>query len=242
MMGDEEFDAFFSVSYSRLVGQLYAITGDWVEAQEVVLEAFVRAWDHRSQFDLEAAPDSWIRTVAWQLAGARRRREREVAGDGDGAAAGTERVRFVEALRRLGEDQRRAVVLHYLCDLGIEDIAAETGVTVEAVRASLARGRAALAVPQDGEHRHEELVEELYDFANRHAHPRLTAQRVREQGDRRRLSRRSATVGGVGALALAGVILVALLAGKPSPPTATPTASHPTGTQAHRVATKLSPS
>ncbi len=82
MMGDEEFDAFFSVSYSRLVGQLYAMTGDWGEAQEVVLEAFVRAWDHRSHFDLEAAPDSWIRTVAWHLAGSRQRREREAAGDG----------------------------------------------------------------------------------------------------------------------------------------------------------------
>jgi RNA polymerase sigma-70 factor (ECF subfamily) len=237
-MGDEEFDAFFSVSYSRLVGQLHALTGDWVEAQEVVLEAFVRAWDHRSHFDLEAAPDSWIRTVAWHLAGSRRRREREAAGDG--ASAGVERVTFVEALRRLGEDQRRAAVLHYLCDLSIEEIAAETGVTVEVVKAGLARARAALAVPHDGEHRYEELVEELYDFANRHAHPRLPARRVREQGDRRRLSRRSATVGGVGALALAGVVLVALLASKPSPPTVSPTASHPTA--AHRVVMKHSPS
>jgi len=238
VMGDEEFDAFFSVSYSRLVGQLYAMTGDWVGAQELVLEAFVRAWDHRSQFDLVAAPDSWIRTVAWHLAGSRRRREREAAGDG--GSAGAERVTFVEALRRLGEDQRCAAVLHYLCDLGIEEIAAETGVAVEAVGAGLARARTALAVAHDGEYRYEELVEELYDFANRHAHPHLTAQQVREQGDRRRLSRRSATVGGVGALALAGVILVALLAGKPSPPTVTPTASHPTGT--HHVVTKRSPS
>lgn len=236
-MGDEEFDAFFSVSYSRLVGQLYASSGDWMEAQEVVLEAFVRAWDHRSHFDLTAAPDSWIRTVAWHLAGSRRRRERDVAGDG--APTGVERVTFVEALRRLGEDQRRVAVLHYLCDLGIEEVAAETGLTVEAVDAGLARARAALAVAHDGEFRSEELVDELYDFANRHAHPRLTAQQVREQGNRRRSTRRSATVGGVGALALAGVILVALLAGKPSPPTVTPIASHPTGTH-HVVVVKHS--
>ena len=240
MMGDEEFDAFFSVSYSRLVGQLYAMTGGWAEAQGVVLEAFVRAWDNRSHFELEAAPDSWILTVAWHLTGSRRRRERDAAGDGGGAPTGAERLEFVEALRRLGEDQRRAIVLHYLCDLGIEEVAAETGVTVDAVRASLSRGRAALSVARDGEHQYGELVEELYDFANRHALPRLTAQQVRERGDRRRLSRRSATVGGVGALALAGVVLVALLAGKPSPPTVAPTASHPTGSQAHRVVTKHS--
>lgn len=239
MMGDEEFDAFYSVSYSRLVGQLYAITGDWAEAQEVVLEAFVRAWDHRSRFDLEAAPDSWIRTVAWHLAGSRRRRGQKPSGDeGLVGSTGAEHVEFVEALRRLGEDQRHVVVLHYLCDLSFEDIAAETGVTIEAVRAGLARGRAALAVARDGELRHEELVGELYDFANRNAHPRLTAQRVREQGDRRRLSRRSATVGGVGVLALAGVVVVALLAGSPAPPRVAPTAGHPTGT--HRVVAKQS--
>ena len=237
MMGDEEFDAFFSVSYSRLVGQLYALTGDWVEAQEVVLEAFVRAWDHRSHFDLAAAPDSGIRTGAWHLVGSRRWREHRASGSG--APEGAERIEFVEALRRIGEDHRRVAVLYYLCDLSVEDIAAETGVTVEAVRASLARGRAAQAVARDGVYQYEELVDELYDFANRHAHPRLSAQRVRGHGDRRRLSRRSATVGGVGALALAGVIVVALLAGKPSPPTVSPTASHPTG--AHRVATKQPP-
>jgi RNA polymerase sigma-70 factor (ECF subfamily) len=234
MMGDEEFDTFYSVSYSRLAGQLYAMTGDWAEARQVVLEAFVRAWDHRSGFDLEAAPDSWVRTVAWHLAGSRRRRGHEQSS----GLAGQEPVRFVEALRRLREDQRHFVVLHYLCDLGVGEIAAETGVTIEAVRAALARGRAALAAARDGELLHEELVGELYDFANRNAHPRLTAQRVREQADRRRLSRRSVAAGGVGVLALAGVVVVALLAGSPAPASVAPTAGHPTG--AHRVAAKQS--
>lgn len=52
---------------------------------------------------------------------------------------------LVEALRQLPEAQRQAVVLHHLCDLSIEQIAAETGSPAGTVKARLSRGRAALA-------------------------------------------------------------------------------------------------
>ncbi len=48
------------------------------------------------------------------------------------------------ALRALPADQRRAVVLHYLADLTVEQVATETGASVSAVTSRLARGRAAL--------------------------------------------------------------------------------------------------
>jgi RNA polymerase sigma-70 factor (ECF subfamily) len=41
--------------------------------------------------------------------------------------------------------QRRAVVLHHLVDLPVEEVAAETGSSVAAVKKQLERGRAALA-------------------------------------------------------------------------------------------------
>ncbi|HET9168038.1 MAG TPA: sigma factor-like helix-turn-helix DNA-binding protein [Actinospica sp.] len=180
-MGDEEFDAFFSVSYSRLVGQLYALTGGWAEARETVLEAFTRAWAHRARFDLQVEADSWIHTVAWNLAGSRRR---------EPGAEEPYRVAFVEALRGLGREQRRAMVLHHLCRRDVADIAAETGVSPAAVRAHLARGRAAVAAASgDGSHSTvERLVDELYDLVNQHAYPRLSPDQVRER------SRRSATI------------------------------------------------
>jgi hypothetical protein len=40
----EEFTSFYAASFPRLVGQLYAMTGDRAEAQDAVQEAFVRAW------------------------------------------------------------------------------------------------------------------------------------------------------------------------------------------------------
>ena len=56
-----------------------------------------------------------------------------------------ERVELVRALQQLPPDQRRAVVLHHLCDMSVRDIAAETGAPIGTVKARLSRGRAALA-------------------------------------------------------------------------------------------------
>jgi RNA polymerase sigma-70 factor (ECF subfamily) len=52
---------------------------------------------------------------------------------------------LVAALKQLPEAQRRAIVLHHLCDLSVEQVAAETDSPTGTVKARLARGRAALA-------------------------------------------------------------------------------------------------
>ena len=57
---------------------------------------------------------------------------------------GPDRVAFVEAMRKVTVEQRRALVLYHLADLTVEQIAAETGVRPGTVKARLARGRAAL--------------------------------------------------------------------------------------------------
>jgi RNA polymerase sigma-70 factor (ECF subfamily) len=51
---------------------------------------------------------------------------------------------IVAALQRLPEEQRRAIVLYHLCDLSVDQVAAETGVPAGTVKARLSRGRAAL--------------------------------------------------------------------------------------------------
>jgi GNAT superfamily N-acetyltransferase len=48
----EEFTSFYAASFSGLVGQLSAMTGDRAEAQDAVQEAFVRAWVHRGQIGI----------------------------------------------------------------------------------------------------------------------------------------------------------------------------------------------
>jgi RNA polymerase sigma-70 factor, ECF subfamily len=148
----EEFASFYAVAFHRLVGQLYAMTGDLAEAQDAVQEAFTRAWARRGKIDRERTPEAWIRVTAWRIASSRWRRARN--GDRLMALAATpelvagpspDHVAFVEALRRIPPEQRRALVLYHLCDLTVDQIAAETGARVSAVKARLARGRAALA-------------------------------------------------------------------------------------------------
>lgn len=50
-MEAEEFDALYTISFSRLVQQIYALIGDRDEAQDCVQEAFARAWSHRRDLD-----------------------------------------------------------------------------------------------------------------------------------------------------------------------------------------------
>lgn len=151
-MSPEEFTEFYAASFARLVGQLYAMTGDRAEAQDAVQEAFVRAWAHRRKLDSNGSPEAWVRATAWRIAVSRWHRARiggllmrsqspPPAADGPGP----EHVALIEALRRLPAEQRRAVVLHHLCDRSVAEIAAETGAPTGTVKARLARGRAALA-------------------------------------------------------------------------------------------------
>lgn len=73
----------------------------------------------------------------------------------------------------------------------------------------------------------DDLVCEVREFANRQARPRLTGEQVRQQGLRRRRTRRSATTAGAGILAVAGAAIVALLAAGHGSATVAPPAGHP---------------
>lgn len=149
-MEAEDFDVFYATSFRRLVGQLYAMTGDFAEAQDCVQEAFVRAWGRRSALD--SGPEAWVRTTAWRLAVSRWRRTRRALGLLDQIpppqpppGPDVTQTALLQALRRIPAAQRRAIVLHHLCDLSVSQVAAETGTPPGTVKARLSRGRAALA-------------------------------------------------------------------------------------------------
>jgi len=73
----EEFTSFYTASFPRLVGQLYAMTGDRAEAQDAVQEAFVRAWVHRGRIEKDRGAEAWVRVTAWRIAASRWRRGQE---------------------------------------------------------------------------------------------------------------------------------------------------------------------
>ena len=113
-MDEREFDDFYTASFQRVTGQVYAMIGDRDEAQECVQEAFVRAWAHRRKLEKAEHPEAWVRTTAYRIAVSRWRRtvrgrrpaDRALAGPSSTAPASETHVALVAALRRLPEAQR----------------------------------------------------------------------------------------------------------------------------------------
>ena len=134
----------------RLVGQLYAVTGDLGEAQDVVQEAFVRAWLRWSKLAGYDDPEAWVRRVAMNLAANHWRRLRRVrreplAGTApsslDSEDATATRLQLAAALRDLPVRQREALVLHHLAGLPVAEVASQLGVPEGTVKSWLSRGR-----------------------------------------------------------------------------------------------------
>jgi RNA polymerase sigma-70 factor (ECF subfamily) len=141
----------FEGSYRKLVVQLYAVTGSFDEAEDVVQEAFVRAAAAGRRFLRVDNHEAWLRTTAvnvhrsrWRkLRNGRRARERMLPPREPEALE--DHLEILTALRALPEPQRQVIALHYLADLPVEKIAEELGVPIGTVKSRLSRGRDALA-------------------------------------------------------------------------------------------------
>ncbi len=151
-MTADEFREFYRTTVNRLIGQLYAVTGDLAEAEDVVQEAYIRAWQHLRSGGSYETPEAWVRTVAVRLAISRWRRAKNAlsawhsrSDSSEAAAPSPNHPALVAALREIPEAQRVAIVLHHLCDMTLQQVAAQTGVPVGTVKSRLSHGRAALA-------------------------------------------------------------------------------------------------
>lgn len=152
MPADGTLDDLYTASYRKLVAQLYAVTGNRQEAEDVVQEAFMRAmsrWDQVKTYD---SPEAWLRTVALNLARSRFRRTVR------GAAAlvrhgvphaepdlSPDHVALMTAMKTLPEAQREALVLHHFVGMSVDEVATTLGKPSGTIKARLSRGRTALA-------------------------------------------------------------------------------------------------
>ena len=149
MGAEEEFDELYRISRDRLVVQITAICGDPTEARDFVQEAFVRAWTRWGRIATYEDPEGWIRRVAYRLAVGRWRRSRKLVLRADvhqeRMELPEEQVGVIDALQRIPVSERRALVLHHVCGLSVEDTAAELSAPIGTVKSWLFRGRAHLA-------------------------------------------------------------------------------------------------
>ena len=161
---DELVGEVFQASYRRLVTQLYAVTGDRVEAEDAVQEAFARAVASGERWREVVNPEAWLRTVALNVVRTRARRSRlfsvlsrRIEAPTEVPGISEDHLLLVSAMRRLTSRQREVLALHYFADLSVADLARELDVPEGTVKTRLKRARDALGAvlrpePSEVEH------------------------------------------------------------------------------------------
>lgn len=152
MRNTVDFDEFYAGTARRVLGQVYAMTGDLGAAEDAVAEAYTRAWQRWPTVRLADSPEAWVRTVASRQAVSswRKTRNRMLAHRRNGpsedlGAPDPDHVTLVEALRRLPVKQRQAIVLRYIVDLSVAEVAREMSAAEGTVKSWLSRGRQSLS-------------------------------------------------------------------------------------------------
>jgi RNA polymerase sigma-70 factor (ECF subfamily) len=154
------FAEFYAAARDNCLRTVFASTGDLAAAEDLVAEAFARAWARWQTVRAHPAPAAWVvRTALNARVSWWRRTRREVslseagqdgglvdrpalAEDGD-AAAGVDRT-VMAALLRLPERQRQVIALRVFLDLDTAQTARALGIAPGTVTAHLARATAAL--------------------------------------------------------------------------------------------------
>jgi RNA polymerase sigma-70 factor, ECF subfamily len=151
-----DFDEFYATNFQRLTLQMLAYLGELGDAQDVVQEAFCRAYARWKSVSTYDEPVAWVRRAAWNLATNRLRRRRTVLRflsrqrEDHTPGPGLDRVVLVRALASIPANQRKALVLHYMAQLSVREIAAQENVAEGTVKSWLSRGRDALAAQLAG--------------------------------------------------------------------------------------------
>lgn len=134
-------------TYGReLQAVAYLILRDRADAEDVVIETLLTAFERGGTIRDERALRAWLMKVATNHAlGVRRRGGRVVrlevvpdrAATGDLASEGATRVAILEGIAALPVQMRAAVVLRYYADLNVDDVAAALGKSPNTIKAQL---------------------------------------------------------------------------------------------------------
>lgn len=143
---DDDLRSFYNTHYGRVLGVVTMVTGSRAAAEDVVHEALARAWERGDSIE---QLDRWVLTVALNLARNRWRKiRREIGGravDRPVPAEDGQSVDLQRALRDLPGRQREVVVLYYLLDLPVAEVADLLGLSAGGVKHALFRARRSLA-------------------------------------------------------------------------------------------------
>jgi RNA polymerase sigma-70 factor, ECF subfamily len=151
-----EFDEFYETHFDSVARALTLAGGDRELAYDATQEAFARALRQWRKVREMARPDGWVYVVAmnqmrdhWRRTERRRGRASQPDFVADNVSAVVTRVSVRDAIATLPPRQREAVVLRYLADLPLTDVADAMGCAVGTVKATLHQAMASMRIELD---------------------------------------------------------------------------------------------
>lgn len=177
LQGDRgAFTRLVELNQDRLFASMIHVTGSPEEAEEVVQEAFIRAFVKLDTFQRNSQFFTWLYRIAFNSALTRRRKKRarisleytrettgmEVVDGGqpvDEGLLSRERVELVRrAMRELSDEHRAILVLREMEEHSYETIAEVLEISIGTVRSRLSRARRQLKLTLEAMIREEESV------------------------------------------------------------------------------------
>jgi RNA polymerase sigma-70 factor (sigma-E family) len=150
-----DFSGFYAAYRDPCLRAVLASTGDRHAAEDMVAEAFARAWAAWGKVSRYRSPQAWVvRTALNAGVSSWRKRRREVSLEScqipdvvpavDETNAGRRVSAVMDVLDRLPQRQRQIVALRFFLDLDTPTTAKVLGIAPGTVTAHLARAMAAL--------------------------------------------------------------------------------------------------
>jgi RNA polymerase sigma-70 factor (ECF subfamily) len=155
----EAFRLLVETHQSRIVGTISKMLGSDVEAEDLAQQVFIRVWRSAPRYKPTAKFTTWLFRITRNLVFNEMRRKRHFVDHIDDLAEPVERkerapdqvlleeelqTAIQDAISKLPDAQRLAIVLRRYEELPYEEIAKVMGTTVPAVKSILFRARAEL--------------------------------------------------------------------------------------------------
>ncbi len=144
------FEEVFRDECRGVVRAAFLVLGDWELAKEVAQDSFVELFSRWRKIEEYDDPGAWLRRIAIRRAVRVRGRERHAMSLTETEVRSVNipdgRLDVIAAMAILPVQQRAAVVLHYLEDLSVKDVAALLGCSESTVKVHLHRARNTLRV------------------------------------------------------------------------------------------------
>ncbi len=140
----EDFEVFVTRHENRLYRTALAIMGNISDAEDVMQEAFLRAYEKAPEFETDEHEKAWLIRVTVNLCKGRLRspwRKRTEALLASYPAAEPEQYELLEQILALPPKYRAAIHLFYYEGYSVKDISGLTGQKEATVRSLLTRAR-----------------------------------------------------------------------------------------------------